>query len=446
MAAVSWKQLIELVENDAAMDVTLTEKVTTFLTSVGKLNTPADSFGLSDGDVEEIGKKEDDFLVRAAVKRTLGAAIATEKAKRKTAIPDEFETPAKLARRHSDEDSQSKALAILGGGESKANALMAANILSGGSATVNITKMLKDTHIPTIPQDALVPSGIFQLLEKERELAVKDNRVPFTYVDLTLKEVLPTWMSPNAVGGKVQLPEMTIEDAGTSTDTVQTMAQALKVATSAPRFFRSFQQWVAAWTRYIPTAVACKHLSVCACLGHLQVVTRICEEHRGVNPNYVALAVSYDELRRKDWECRAARRDEGLKIDDEAWKINRDMLDTAKSRLDQVVKAAGLRKGPSLDSPSSDAMASVAESALAKQTSAAVSAANKVESAIARLQSMQKSQPWNNQTSWSSQQSGGWQNNQSGWNNQQSGGWQNKKGKGKGKKGKGGKTTLPFVA
>ena len=114
MAVASWKQLIELVESDVAMDETLVEKVTTFLMDVGKLKTPADAFGLSEGDVEEIGKKEEDFLVRAAIKRTLGTALAKEKAKRKATVDEDFGTPAKLARRHSDDDPQSRALARLG--------------------------------------------------------------------------------------------------------------------------------------------------------------------------------------------------------------------------------------------------------------------------------------------------------------------------------------------
>ena len=196
-----------------------------------------------------------------------------------------------------------------------------------------------------------------------------------------------------SVGGKLSLPGLDFDNEQ-GNNTLTAMAQALKSATSSPRFFRSFQQWTAAWLRYSVPAIACKHLTMVGVQGHMSVVTRICEENRGINPHYVALAVSYDELRRRDWEERAARKDPRQETENEAWVLNKDLLETAKSRLDQVVRAAGLKKGGHDAANASDSKASVAESTLAKQTAAADSAAKRAEIATAKVNATQDSWKW----------------------------------------------------
>ena len=125
-------------------------------------------------------------------------------------------------------------------------------------------------------------------------------------------------------------------------------------------------------------------------IGHLQTIVRISEENKLNYTHHVALAVSYDELRRRSWSERAMRCDSSLDITSEVWVINRDMFDLAKQRLDNVVAAAGLTKHKAF-APNSSVGASAAaslattESTLAKQTAAADAATRKAEQAIARL-------------------------------------------------------------
>ena len=160
------------------------------------------------------------------------------------------------------------------------------------------------------------------------------------------------------------------------------------------------------------------------------------QENRGMNPHYVALAVSYDELRRRDWEERAAKKDPCLEIENEAWVVNKDLLETAKSRLDQVVRAAGLKKGGNETAIESVSKVSVAESTLEKQMAAADSAAKRAEIAIAKLNAAQdgwKQSSWK-QNSW---QENGWQQKEQGHKGGgHKGGGKTSNGKGKGKKDK----------
>ena len=180
-----------------------------------------------------------------------------------------------------------------------------------------------------------------------------------------------------------------LENASQSTNSLGELSQALRAATSAPRFFRTIQQWVGAFCRYMTAAIATKHLTVVAATGHLQTVSRVSEEARAGNQYHVALAVCYDELRRKSWVARAARCDGSLDIPKESWSVDREILDLAKSRLEQVVTAAGLKKNsgsmPSGVQPS-------AESALAKSTAAADAATKRAEQAISRLEKAKSSQ------------------------------------------------------
>ena len=125
------------------------------------------------------------------------------------------------------------------------------------------------------------------------------------------------------------------------------IAAASKSVTTAPRYFRTTQQWTGALVHLAIVAFPWSHLSIVVALEHMQPWPSISEEARNIQAHHVALAVCYDELRRRSWEARAARNDVSLDIDAEAWLVDRETLDLAKARLDQVVAAAGLRRAPS---------------------------------------------------------------------------------------------------
>ena len=148
------------------------------------------------------------------------------------------------------------------------------------------------------------------------------------------------------------------------------------------------QQWTSCWTRYTIAAVTCEHLTLAAALGHMQTVQRVSEEARLTNTHHVALAVTYDELVRKGWEARAQRHDSSLDFNTEAWKLNLETLETARSRLEQVVTQAGLKAGAPKSTPVTSDIA-VQEAVLAKQSAAGEAVLRKMEAALQRLDKIQ---------------------------------------------------------
>ena len=266
--------------------------------------------------------------------------------------------------------------------------------LNPGTKSVNVAELLRKASLENIPQSGLVPANVFQLLASAYDAAEKLNRKAFLYIDLIARDVLADWIPPEAVGGKINGPSMECHSA--STQTLTQMANALKSATSAPRYFRSVQQWSSSWQRYDVVAIATKHLSATAAWGHHATVMRVSEENRVSCNHHVALAVTYDELRRRNWQDRAGRCDADLDIEKECWKIDKDLLETARGRLDHVVSMAGMKgqshKGLATGS-NQDSRNLVHESALAKQSAAAEAAVKKAESVISRLDKAQNAQP-----------------------------------------------------
>ena len=82
------------------------------------------------------------------------------------------------------------------------------------------------------------------------------QRSAFTYVDLTHKDLLPLWMSSEAVGGRTHRPGELEWDLDDDTTSFGALGRAFKGALAKPRSFRSMVQWSEVWNRYAPAAVA----------------------------------------------------------------------------------------------------------------------------------------------------------------------------------------------
>ena len=130
-------------------------------------------------------------------------------------------------------------------------------------------------------------------------------------------------------------------------------------------------------------------MCIVSVLGHAQTIARISEEKRGVENHHGALAFNYDELRRRNWEARVARGDTELNIRAESWAIDREILDLAKARLEQVVQESGLgnKKDKGGHAPAAQV---TSESALATQAAPMEAATKKAEAAINRLNNANK--------------------------------------------------------
>ena len=130
------------------------------------------------------------------------------------------------------------------------------------------------------------------------------------------------------VGGRMALSgECPPIEGGSSTATVTALGQALRAATAAPRFFRSFAQWSAVYWRYAPVAIATKQLTLSQSLSYFAVVSQIAEEERAVNGN-AYLAFVYDDMFRKQVSHKT-RLGEALDMQVELASRDRQVLDLA---------------------------------------------------------------------------------------------------------------------
>ena len=280
------------------------------------------------------------------------------------------------------------------GGES---AMRVAAAMSRGDKPVDMDSKLKASMFGKLPWHLVVDAQVWQLLSAETTTAAASipKRVPFCYVDLAAKEMLPMWMAPEAVGGKAHLPgdnDVLADGAGSSNTPMAALGAALEGMSGNPRFFRSLDQWVAAWWRYAVPAICLGHLTWPAVLGHVNTIMRLAEECKtegGGASTY--LPVLHDDLLRRNLAKRAEQRDPDLDIELTMQKPDKAVLEAARTRLSSVMQVAGLRGHTNWDHarPAPPSGSGAQESALAKQQAAALATQRQAEAATRMLQKQQ---------------------------------------------------------
>ena len=194
------------------------------------------------------------------------------------------------------------------------------------------------------------------------------QRQPFLYVDLTSKDVLPIWLHPKAVGGRFRQDEANLLNGDEPVDSLARLGAALRNATESQRFFRSFSQWSAAWWKYVPIAVSVSQLSWVSAIAHADVVAQIVETERAEGRSGY-LAFFYDELLRRQLAARAAKSDPNLDILDSLSKLDRPLLEVARTRLDAALQAAGVhQKGGAAAMAASSSLLALAHDAARTMT------------------------------------------------------------------------------
>ena len=124
---------------------------------------------------------------------------------------------------------------------------------------VDVATALAAKSMTAIPFTLQPDQPVWQVLEAENTAAKSPPRKAFAHVDLTVRSLLPLWVLPESVGGKMALPgemEDLVAGSSVSTVTLKQLASALGGITSSPRFFRNFPQWSGAFWGYIVAAVA----------------------------------------------------------------------------------------------------------------------------------------------------------------------------------------------
>ena len=146
----------------------------------------------------------------------------------------------------------------------------------------DVADMLQKCGLSKLGFHVQADQSLYIALQLASEEAKAQSRTPFTYVDLTSKEVLPLWLPADSVGGKFTLRD---DDESRlaghhAIGSLSDLSKALKGATASPRFFRNVQQRVAAFVRYATTAVATGQMTWPVVLGHWDVVLQICEQEK----------------------------------------------------------------------------------------------------------------------------------------------------------------------
>jgi hypothetical protein len=350
--------------------------------------------GTTESDLDSAGMPSD-LVTRAFLKRTLRCVEAAQQAKRFKAANPPRESDGSLVGTGAVGASVTDPSRFVGLPD--ASALALAHGLASAPKRLDVSQELEKSPLAGLPFHMQVDAAIWQLLEAETTAASSciPPRTPFSYVDLTSKEVLPLWISPESVGGKLPVPgesEWNME-AGASLQTLGHLGAALRAVTQTPRFFRSLTQWSAAFLRYAVVAVALKHMSLPAVLSYMNVIYQIAESERAAG-NSPYLAILYDDLLRRDFQRRAERRDPTFDLLEAVQRIDKQILQAARTRLSSVLSAAGLQHGRNVGGASGPTGSSSsqlsAESMLAQHSATAQAIQKKAEQASRALAAQQR--------------------------------------------------------
>jgi len=367
----SFIKAVDEVEPEAAVVTAVVQ----FFVDLG-LDTPGKLGGVRDTD---LGQLPAGVEARGLIRRTLAVAQAALQVRAMTsqAPPQpqqQGQQPGSSTLPYVSQSS-SQALMDLTGGES--SALVLAEALSKGQTGATPLKLMTDAGFADPFYGIIADANVFVLMSAEVALAMKENRQPWIYVDLTSKALLPQWLVPDAIGGKTVK-----EFPGASADAVSALGTALKAASQSPRFFRTFSQWLGAFNRFAPAAVSTKLMTSSQVLGYHNVMARAAEEVRAKTGNSY-LAFLYDEVHRKSLADRV-RCGEQVDFNDEFNKINKNDWDTAIARLDITLAQCGIAQ-----SQESSACPDAFDSIMAKQAAGADALMKKAEAATRELAKQQ---------------------------------------------------------
>ena len=315
---MDWTEFVQTVESPPPNEGVIKAAIEWF-TNTLQAQTPALAEGFTEESVET--KLPADIVLQACCRRLLRAVEAVSKAKRVQAV----------------QSSQGSGAAVAG-----ASAQSLAKLLAPTKA-VDVSALLDKASLKGLCFGLQAEQTLWNTMQSHSDECRSAGKKAFLFIDLTGKECLPMWLTPDQIGGKFFLrddKEWSLH-GGQAIANLQDLSRALKSATSSSRFFRSLGQWLGAFMRYAAVAVATQQLSWSDVLSHIDVVTHLAEQERQKgHPPFLAFV--YEELMRKNWSRRAEKSDPDLNISQEIQRVDKDVLDIARHRLGEVLKEAGM--------------------------------------------------------------------------------------------------------
>ena len=359
----SWDDFVKKVEDPSPGEDVVVATISWFKDQL-KVASPALAEGYTEKLIED--KLPTELPVQACIRRVLRAADAVAQARRLQHTTNV-------------------------GATSPASAQALAGLLVPGKAA-DVASLLRQAQLQKLSFSLQAEQALWNSMNQHTEAAKVAGKTPFLFVDLTSKEALPMWLTPDLIGGKFQMHDE-VEwplQGNLPISSLQDLGKALKSATASPRFFRNASQWTGAFMRYAVVAVATSQLSWPVVLAHMDIVLQLVEQER-MKGNRPFLAFLYEELLRKNWARRAEKGDPSLDIPAEAQRIDKDLLDIAKHRLAEVMKEAGLGEHDARQVVSSGSKDSLGFAELVNRQLAAAEAAQKqAEKATQQLAAVQQ--------------------------------------------------------
>jgi hypothetical protein len=286
----SWTEFLGLVD-DALPDAEMMKSAKAFLEEAG-FKTPAAAFGISEEKLSKHDKYPEELPVQAFLAHIVHCLDAMTETKRAAAGRLQAASP------------RARQMPQLPGGEAMASsALRLANTLAP-LTTCDVKTTMDNAGLSKFPYIHTAEHHVFDILQAEADASKLASRQVFCYIDLTSKHILPIWLHPERIGGKLDFADDDMLDPSISTCSLASLCQALKSATEWARFFRTVSQWDSCYWRYASAAVALGHLTWLSAVMHCDVEpggrARERERVAGRGPH---LAFLYDELLRRQIEA-----------------------------------------------------------------------------------------------------------------------------------------------
>ena len=390
------QEFLKAVDEDGT-PTQVVEAAFTVLKDVFQIEATSALDGVSRDDIDATYKGESmNVAVKAFLKRAANVATLAGAAKRmRLSSPASVASGSPLPPQAAYTASlDSQTISELVGPD--ASSMTIAKLLALKSQSVDIPAKLKGASLDKLPYHLQAGTIVWRILEADNASAIAASRkTAFAYVDLTAKELLPLWLPYDAVGGKNALGSEWQQyiDPQAASNTIAQLGQALQAATSTKRYFRSFAQWNGAFLKYAAVAVSCGQLSWTNVLTHVNVVCQLHEQQR-TSGEALYLPMLYDEFLRKQVARRAEQQDPELDLNIVFGRIDQQILDTCKSRLETVLATLGVdvRMSPFAKTPQPAASLGfeAAESMLAKQQAAADALQRRAETASRSLAKQQE--------------------------------------------------------
>ena len=315
--ASTWEEFLKKTEDPSPGEAVVKATIEWFTKEL-QISSPM----LADGHTEDAVASQlpKELPVAACVRRVLRAVEAVAQARRTARVGGA--SPAGVASAHS-----------------------LAKMLAPGK-TADVAHLLSKAGLKNTAFGLQAEQLLWNNMQQHTDECKQAGKVAFLFVDLTCKEALPMWLTPDLIRGKFQIHddgELPLQGQ-VPISSLQDLGKALKSAAASPRFFRTVGQWSGAFLRYAVVAVATEQLSWPTVLAHMDIVLQLTEQER-MKGNRPFLAFLYEELLRKSWARRAEKGDPALNISAEAQKVDKDLLDIARHRLVEALKEAGLSSG-----------------------------------------------------------------------------------------------------